>query len=131
MSITVSKFGRFDIHMAIGGILIDNKNKPSTTEIMSDLLTGSLKFAKNRKRELYVYYDGVYHPADDDIKECHAQICKSLVIDWRRERYLELQEYLLIHAKELQYIPDANLINLKNGLYFIQEERFEYHSEVD
>ena len=125
INVAIKRYGRFDIN-------IRDQVDLTWTENMAETLCDTLCFAKSRNRELYVYYDGVYRPVNDDIAECHKQIYKGEIqgSGWRRERYIELKEYILIGAPELLTTPDPNRINMLNGIYFIQEEKFESH-EID
>lgn len=124
----IEQFGRFDINTSPDGLKITNLN---TTEEMANFLCKSLHFAKTSDRELCVYYDGVYHLAEDNVRACHKAICKQYTVSWRRERYAELEEHILIDAKSIQLKPDPNRINLLNGIYYVEEERFELHLDID
>jgi len=121
--VAIKRYGRFDID-------IDPAVNLIFTERMAEAMCKTLRFAKSRARELYVFYDGVYHPVNDDIAACHKEICNGEGVAWNRNRYIELKEYLTIDAPELLAAPDPNRINMINGIYFIQEEKFESH-DVD
>lgn len=102
-----------------------------TTVGAFDILNYNLHFATDKMNNLYIFKDGVYKFVENDLFTCYAAMLRANGVDWTSTRYNELLAYILGHVPKLLEKPDEDKINLLNGIYYILEDRFELHSEVD
>jgi P4 family phage/plasmid primase-like protien len=125
----MAKFGKFEIEF-IRGIM------PSTGELMGITLAKNIKFARDRFDNLYYYENGVYRDAAKDIFQCCIAIYDAyrgmaIGMAWTTAKDNQTIDYLVKTSPLLLDKPLEDRINLKNGLYFLKDNRFEPHSEVD
>jgi|ERR1039458_1492812 putative DNA primase/helicase len=125
------KFGRFELEPLPDPIVTGNIIVPSTTVLMCQLLQNNLHFAKDQGGKLYVFENGVYRTVEDDIYRCCMAVYSKYRLSWSSRKDNEVDNYLGKTSQLLLLKPDVDKINFKNGLYFIYEDRFEPHSEVD
>ena len=124
----VEQYGRFELETCEPGF--KDPIRPNTTENTYRILIQNLKFAKDKVGDLYVYLDGVYSPVKDDLFVCCAELYKANNIRWTSNKFRELDIYLTRNSPELLEKPLDDRINLRNGIYYIEDDRFESH-EID
>src|ERR1035437_574568 len=125
----VEQYGKFMLETCEPGF--KDTIRPRTTEDTYKILTNNLKFAKDKVGDLYVYLDGVYSPVGDDLFQCCSKLYEANNIRWTSNKFRELDIYLTRNSPELLEKPLDDRINLRNGVYYIDDDRFELHSEVD
>jgi putative DNA primase/helicase len=108
-----------------------------TLNIPSDVagcLIKNVGFARDEAFRLYYYDEGVYKVGGVNIID---YLYKMLVEQqgqarqWNDKMAKKVHDYIIADAKPLIERPMMDRINFRNGLYFIESQRFELHSEVD
>ncbi len=123
------KFGKFEIALLPGPTIAGTT--PDSTELMCTMLRNSLKFARDKQDNLYVYQNGVYQPVGKDVYVACIAIYANYGIGWTTNKDNQVMDYLIKTSPELLERPDDDKLNLLNGLYYINEDRFESHEEFD
>jgi putative DNA primase/helicase len=67
----------------------------------------------------------------DELFQCHYSYLTQCKQPWSNARFREVEIAITRHAEPLLEKPLEDRINLKNGIYYILEDRFEPHSEVN
>lgn len=123
------KFGKFELELLPGPTTAGTR--PVTTELMVTMLKNSLKFAIDKQSNLYVYENGVYRPVEMDVYTCCMAIYARYDIAWTTQKDNQVFDYLVKSSPQLLETPLGDRINLLNGIYFLDSNRFEPHSEID
>ena len=104
--------------------------KLATCEI-ADMITANACFAVDGGGKLYVFKDGVYQPRGESYVKRHV---KSMLGDlerseeWTSRKTEEVVKYIAVDAPELWDRPDANIVNVKNGLLDVRTRVLSPHS---
>lgn len=105
--------------------------QPRKTENVFKIMEYNIRFAKDKLGNMYFYENGIYKPNKDRLFQCYCALLQYYKVDFVTARYREFDTYLSGHTEELLDKPLEDRINFRNGIYYILEERFELHSEVD
>lgn len=83
-------------------------------ELLGDAICDGLALGPDGS--IWVYADGVFAPAPDEVK---YRTTRALGNSWTRNRAAEVQENLISRRvlPELPELPDSEVINLANGIY--------------
>src|ERR1035437_6818572 len=104
---------------------------PNTTENVYKIMNYSINFARDKSNNLYFYDGGVYRLDNKEVFRCYCALLAKNDRGFTNARYRDFEIFLLGHISELLEKPLEDRINFRNGIYYILDERFELHSEVD
>lgn len=116
----------------------EEKNTKQTRDVgikkeYADAICETDSFAIDAGGSLYVYKNGVY--VSDGKRHIEARV-KSLANErnqtkvWSSHLGREIATYISTGAQELQEKPPLNIINVKNGLLYVDLETGEHHLEL-
>jgi len=90
------------------------ENGKLMVEILGDAISDGLALGPDGN--IWVYADGVFTPAPDEVK---YRTTRALGNSWTRNRAAEVQDNLISRRvlPELPEVPDSEVINLANGIY--------------
>ena len=110
----------------------DDEPKIGLIKRLADEITKTDHFARDAGRKLYVYSNGGFYTPYG--QHYIGRLVKSLLISWEltdawsSNLSKEVAEYILVDAPELWDKPPQNIINLKNGLYNLEEGKLNKHT---
>ena len=107
-----------------------NKERLPTNEV-ADTITADSHFALNSGGKLYVFQRGVYKPTGESyIKRRVKAILGALDVpqQWTSRSAEEVVKYIAVDAPELWDRPDANVVNVENGLLDVRTRLLAPHS---
>jgi putative DNA primase/helicase len=127
------KFGRFNLELLADSMVQGAYRNPTKTEDVAAMLLNSLHFARNKEDDLYLYDEGIYRLVDKNVRQCCEAIYSKYSIKWTSTKVNEVERYITdnVRVHLLPLKPKEGMINLKNGIYFIDEKKFELHKESD
>ncbi len=102
-----------------------------TTNELADMITVDSHFAVDSGSKLYVFQKGVYKPTGESyIKRRVKAILGALDVpqQWTSRKAEEVVKYIAVDAPELWDSPDANIVNVENGLLDVRKRVLAPHS---
>jgi putative DNA primase/helicase len=102
-----------------------------TTNELADMITADSHFAVDSGGKLYVFQKGVYKPTGESyIKRRVKAILGTLDVpqQWTSRKAEEVVKYIAVDAPELWDRPDANIVNVENGLLDVGRRALAPHS---
>lgn len=102
-----------------------------TTNQLADMITADSYFAVDSGGKLYVFQKGVYKPTGESyIKRRVKAILGALDLpqQWSSRKAEEVVKYIAVDAPELWDRPDADVVNVENGLLDVRTRVLSPHS---
>jgi putative DNA primase/helicase len=102
-----------------------------STNRLADMITADSHFAVDSGGKLYVFQSGVYKPTGENyIKRRVKSILGALNVpqQWTSRKAEEVVKYIAVDAPELWDRPDANVVNVENGLLDVRTRILAPHS---
>jgi putative DNA primase/helicase len=102
-----------------------------TTNQLADMITADSQFAVDMGSKLYVFQNGVYRPAGESyVKRRVKAILGALGVaeQWSSRKAQEVVNYIAVDAPQLWHRPDANTVNVQNGLLDVRKRVLRPHS---
>lgn len=102
-----------------------------STNRLADMITADSHFAVDSGAKLYVFQGGVYKPTGETyVKRRVKSILSALNVpqQWTSRKAEEVVKYIAVDAPELWDRPDANVVNVENGLLDVRTRVLAPHS---
>lgn len=107
------------------------RKAPSKYHEFGDMILDNLHLAVNGEGVLYMYRDGVYVEAEDELYLILHQMYVASEVDFNKTIDQQIVYYVTkeVTRFKIEEKPRPNMVNLRNGIWFIEEERFEPHED--
>jgi putative DNA primase/helicase len=102
----------------------DADDEPGTIKLLADAIQRDNHFARDAGGRLYRYTNGVFRPGAENFVKAEV---KRLCVEWAQTKKWnsrlasEVVEFLRVDSPELPDRPPIDLINVQNGMVFIQD----------
>lgn len=130
---TSEQHGKFSLKMLPDPTIRGEIVPPTSDVALAKTYIYNLHFARDKANTLYVYKDGVYSPVGRDLHAATISITSRYKqqLKWSTRLDNSVHDYLtkVASTQDLPERPNANIVNLQNGMWFIDEEKFEPHDE--
>lgn len=131
MDYEIRQYGGYTLKMLPSHLIAGEGVAPKDEYGMAEMLKLNYHFATSKNRILYWYRDGVYKKAEEtnEIYKIMIAVAVKHNLKWSSRKDNEAIDYLIKTSPMLEDGPRGNIINLRNGLYFIEEGKFQPHKE--
>ncbi len=104
--------------------------KPGLTKRLADAILKAHYFARDAGGKLYFFSDGFYKPGGETaVKKAVKHLLEEWKLSkaWSSHQASEAVEYIRVDAPELWDAPQADVMNLSNGLLNVRERKLKPH----